>query len=205
LPSLTFFHLPEDKKEKILRAIKDEFARVPFNQVSINKIIQAAGISRGSFYQYFADKSDMLAYVMSDYQRQLLARVKENLRASGGDIFKVFSDILDFSLEFVTEQKTNQFCMNLFADIAILAGLISMQSQNEVQTILRNELTPFVDIDPLDLRSDRDLPIMIEILSSLTRDTIAAIFLDLSSQDITIEKYQASLALMKRGFSKCKE
>jgi hypothetical protein len=50
LPTQTFFNLPQEKKNKIMEAIKNEVARVPFEKVSTNKIVQDANISRGSFY-----------------------------------------------------------------------------------------------------------------------------------------------------------
>ena len=59
MPKETFVKLPEEKKDKIIKAAKKEFARVPFEQTSI-KIIEDADIARGSFYQYFESKEDLL-------------------------------------------------------------------------------------------------------------------------------------------------
>ena len=56
MPTKTYEHLPPEKKERLLAAIRQELQRVPFEQVSINRIVQTAGISRGSFYQYFSGK-----------------------------------------------------------------------------------------------------------------------------------------------------
>ena len=56
----TFVKLPEEKKDKIIKAAKKEFARVPFEQTSIKNIVEDADIARGSFYQYFESKEDLL-------------------------------------------------------------------------------------------------------------------------------------------------
>ena len=56
----TFYNLPETKRERIYQAIKTEFDRVPLDKISINSIIKEANISRGSFYQYFESKEDLL-------------------------------------------------------------------------------------------------------------------------------------------------
>ena len=48
------------KKDKIIKAAKKEFARVPFEQTSIKNIVEDADIARGSFYQYFESKEDLL-------------------------------------------------------------------------------------------------------------------------------------------------
>ena len=56
----TFLKLPEEKKNKIIKAAKKEFERVPFEQTSIKNIVEDADIARGSFYQYFDSKEDLL-------------------------------------------------------------------------------------------------------------------------------------------------
>ena len=53
MPTSTFFNLPPPKRERLLRAAVEEFSRKPFGEASINRIVQKAEISRGSFYQYF--------------------------------------------------------------------------------------------------------------------------------------------------------
>ena len=60
MPKETFLKLPEEKKDKIIKAAKKEFARVPFEQTSIKNIVEDADIARGSFYQYFESKEDLL-------------------------------------------------------------------------------------------------------------------------------------------------
>ena len=47
-------------KNKIIKAAKKEFERVPFEQTSIKNIVEDAEIARGSFYQYFESKEDLL-------------------------------------------------------------------------------------------------------------------------------------------------
>ena len=51
MPTNTFFNLPEEKKNKILKAANKEFARVPLEQASIKNIVEDAEIARRSFYQ----------------------------------------------------------------------------------------------------------------------------------------------------------
>ena len=60
MPKETFLKLPEEKKHKIIKAAKKEFERVPFEQTSIKNRGEDAEIARGSFYQYFESKEDLL-------------------------------------------------------------------------------------------------------------------------------------------------
>ena len=63
MPKDTFFNLPEDKRELICKVAIAEFAEYPFDQASINRIVAKAGIAKGSFYQYFEDKTDLFLYL----------------------------------------------------------------------------------------------------------------------------------------------
>ena len=69
MPKDTFYNLNEDKKTKIFDAAVKEFSTRRFSDASINQIIKTAGISRGSFYQYFDDKEDLYLYVIKKISR----------------------------------------------------------------------------------------------------------------------------------------
>ncbi len=85
MPSKTFFHLPAEKRERLLLAAEEEFARVPYAEASINRMIRAAGIPRGSFYMYFRDKEELFHYLLKRYQDGLLQRLERVLEEQGGD------------------------------------------------------------------------------------------------------------------------
>ena len=205
MPTMTFYNLPVEKREKLLCAIRDEFSRVPFDQVSINQIIKGAGISRGSFYQYFTDKIDMLNYILSDYRDKMLTCVKESLDASGGQIIQLFIDMFDFAVNFVMEEKVNSFCKNLFADVKINSGLFTRQSKDEAISLLLKELIHYSKLKTLDLRTDKDLFYIVDILAILCREAIAEAFLNTSQYQRTRKNFLAKLELLKRGFMKNKE
>ena len=71
MPHQTFFNLPEEKRQQILQVAIDEFAENDYDNVSISRIVARAGIAKGSFYQYFADKEDLYGHVLG-----LLAKAK---------------------------------------------------------------------------------------------------------------------------------
>ena len=95
MPSTTFFNLPAEKREKLLSAARAEFARVPYAEASINKMIQAADIPRGSFYMYFRDKEELFLYLAGEYGKRLTALMEELLERRQGDIFAAFLDLFD--------------------------------------------------------------------------------------------------------------
>ena len=65
MPKETFFNLNNEKKKKIIDSSVLEFANNSFDEAKLSSIIKTAGIPRGSFYQYFEDKSDLYKYLFS--------------------------------------------------------------------------------------------------------------------------------------------
>jgi AcrR family transcriptional regulator len=64
MPKDIFFNLPNEKREKILDLAITEFSKYPYDVASISNIIRDAGISKGSFYNYFEDKKDLYKYLV---------------------------------------------------------------------------------------------------------------------------------------------
>jgi AcrR family transcriptional regulator len=57
-------NLDPDKQEKLFEAAADEFSDRGYEGASLNRIIDKAGMSKGSLYYYFDDKSDLFATVI---------------------------------------------------------------------------------------------------------------------------------------------
>jgi AcrR family transcriptional regulator len=63
MPKPTYETLDEGKRTKLLEAAMKEFAAHGYELASINRILEEAGFSKGSFYYYFEDKLDLAATV----------------------------------------------------------------------------------------------------------------------------------------------
>lgn len=72
MPKSTFFNLPKEKRERIIKTAMDEFAQAPYQDTSINHLIKCMDIPTGSFYQYFEDKKDLYFHILSHYLDGLL-------------------------------------------------------------------------------------------------------------------------------------
>lgn len=77
----TFYNLPYEKKAYYQRCHK-EFMERPNEKVSINRIIKTAEISRGSFYQYFDDKVDLIEIITKTMFEESSNKAKEILKLS---------------------------------------------------------------------------------------------------------------------------
>lgn len=105
MPSQRFLKLPEEKKRAIWEAATAEFIRQPYDKVSINRIIKDAGISRGSFYTYFEDKSDLQAFILEDTKNKWARSCLEGLEKSDGDFFGMMELFMDYGIRFCRDNN----------------------------------------------------------------------------------------------------
>lgn len=96
MPTSTFFNLRPEKQERLLTAAAREFAAQPFHEASINSMIRAAGLPRGSFYMYFRDKEELFQYLVRESTEPLLLAFRELLTRSGGDLFNAIPGLCEY-------------------------------------------------------------------------------------------------------------
>ncbi len=105
MPTDRFYHLPEEKKRLIREAAIKEFCRMPLEKASINKIVQNADISRGSFYTYFRDKEDVLEYIFGDVISQVQNFCIEFLIREKGEFWRFPKALLDYTINICETNK----------------------------------------------------------------------------------------------------
>lgn len=66
MPRDTFFNLSDEKRQKIMAAAVDQFSKFHYSNVTIDRIVRAAEIPKGSFYQYFENKDDLYIYLFTE-------------------------------------------------------------------------------------------------------------------------------------------
>jgi AcrR family transcriptional regulator len=59
----------EEKKDRILKAAIGEFAKKGFAKTTISDIAQAAGIGKGTVYEYFENKEEIINYSFNYFMR----------------------------------------------------------------------------------------------------------------------------------------
>lgn len=90
MPTLTFFNLPEQKRNKIIDVALVEFAERSYNEASLSRIVRQAGVAKGSIYQYFEDKKDLYLYLIELAKQAKLQYLKEHEAGSSGDFYDRF-------------------------------------------------------------------------------------------------------------------
>lgn len=198
MPSSTFFHLPEAKREKLLLAAREEFARVPYDEASINRMIRAAGIPRGSFYMYFDGKDDLFRYLLEDSFQQVIQKLRALLQEKQGDLFGAFRGLFDCLLE--TRQQGSSSVEALSAMLRLNAGVQQGPLLRSIDpSRLMESILPEIDCDRLSLQREGDLEEIVFILISITMPMIwSALDQDV---DLIREHYLARLDILSRGMA----
>ena len=202
MPKQTFFNLPEEKRQKLLAAVRAEFSRVPFEEVSINQIIHLAGIPRGSFYQYFENKQDVLLFLLSEYRNRMLRQVEQSLARSEGDLFVMLLDLLDLTHDFLSDRANSSFCRNIFSDVRKNIEFLEPHRSEAECTDLMHTILKNVNYERLDLQSPDDFDNMLCILIPFAGHTLAMAFYEPDNYDSVRAKFAARLDLLQRGFCK---
>lgn len=82
MPKDTFFNLTEKKRNRIIDSAMLEFSKAHYNKVTIDSIVNGAGIPKGSFYQYFKNKDDLYKYLFSrigNRKKNILQEIKRDV------------------------------------------------------------------------------------------------------------------------------
>lgn len=200
MPTTTFFNLPPPKREKFLQAAAAEFARRPCGEVSINRIVQAAEISRGSFYQYFAGKTDLFRYVLRCYDRYLETAVSRSLDRCGGRPLELPLTLFDLVLDVIQENREEfaQFLSILRQNIGMDAGQLLA-----LPDIMRLVLDR-ADWSGLNLKEEAEKLALLDLLLSSAGQSLMAVCCGKAALEEVRVRLMAKINLIRQG-AECKE
>ena len=196
MPTGRFLNLSQEKQNRILIASAAEFARVPYEKVSINKIIKAAEIPRGSFYQYFSGKQDLLEHIMKGFRGKLMSTAGETLKLSGGDPFAVFPALM----ELVFNMAECFYDPELFRNIYSCVSAYRMQSfeffRIDTGEILESygHLIAGSPFDALPPETKRDV---LEILITLLHNAIERRFIENIPAEASLNEFNRKINIIK--------
>lgn len=204
MPTETFMKLPEDKKEKIIRAAKKEFSRVPFEETSIKNIVQEAEIARGSFYQYFESKEDLLRYMMEEDKEKLDNYIREKLKETKGDIFEVYINIYDYMIKNIRARENMDFHRKIFESIRACdetSFVLGIPKEEIKEPFKQTDILEQIDKSKLKVENKQDLQIIIKMLFLIIRKALVSNFKYNSPKEAR-EEYIKMIEYLKKGVSK---
>ena len=174
MPKSTFYNLNEEKREKIKRALKNEFTKHTFEKASISNMIEEANIPRGSFYQYFEDKEDALKYIIEDFLNDEKEEIKKLLIQNEGDIFLTTLDLYSYFVDksyHETEVKLFQNIINKLRNENVnIYKNIKLKKFTDLKDMDKNNC--YINTSLLEIENDEDIEYMLRILTCILRAEI---------------------------------
>ncbi len=203
MPKETFLKLSKEKQQKVINAAKKEFARVPIENVSIKNIVEEADIARGSFYQYFESKEDLLIYILKENSEKLNIKLKNEVSKTNGDIFKLYIFLYDSMLEEFTGNSDQDLFKQIF---------INLKSSDEnifdiVKNIKPQNIIDYyeqIDKTNLKIESYDDLTVVCDMLNAITRRAVIKNFKNKSKEECRA-MFLKEIEYLKHGIEKKEE
>jgi AcrR family transcriptional regulator len=199
MPSETFFKLNEEKRKRVYRCVFEEYTRVPLEEVSVKNIVIAAGIPRGSFYQYFIDKEEALKYLISETTEQDKPNI---VRSSGGeelDIYQLVRFVFTNEIEKIKKKESSARVM-LLNQIVKSARATSVFYSVIAQTLFNHPaLARCWDNMALPARSDDLKKSIFDLLFSTLKDCLRIAIENESKIDASISEFDLKIEIVRIG------
>ena len=196
MPKSTFYNLNIEKREKIEKAIRNEFGKKSFSKASISNIIEEANIPRGSFYQYFEDKEDAIKYVISNFIEMEKRQMKKILEKNNGDIFETAIGIYQYIVDKNSDDQEIILCKNI---------LQTMKDENinvfeEIRLEKNNTNSKsLINTTNLNVKNDEDIKYIMKIISVVVRAETIEVMSQRKSKEQGLEELKAQIKLLQEG------
>lgn len=203
MPKPTFFNLKEEKRQTLIEALKFEFSRVPLHDACITNILQAAGIPRGSFYQYFEDKEDAYYYVLNEHAETLHRAFISCLKESSGDLFQA----MEMMFHHIWIQSENQQKRDYFKLLILNLNYKLEQSLTEhinEDTLRRrnHDISEFLDLERLNVTGEKQLFQIFQIIKAVTIQCLTISYYKDESTEQALTNYREALNLLRQGLER---
>lgn len=196
----TFYNLPYEKRKRITDAVIKEFMERPNEKVSINRIIKTAEISRGSFYQYFDDKVDLIEIITKTMFEESSNKAKEILKLSCGDLFVMYIKMFDNFGDYSSQKQTMKIMRNIVDSFKANDDLVSEYLKNRFNIALsNNEIYLMVDRQNLKFQDNESVKCLIEILTQVLKNAIFDVFVAGSDREEVRERLIKKIDIIKQG------
>ena len=196
----TFYNLPEEKRQRITDAIFNEFSGSSGERVSINNIIKNANISRGSFYQYFDDKVDLVEVMTRSFIDFSLKKATEVISRTHGDIFVTYDLLFEILCECSKDAKQSIIMKNLIKNIKANDSLVSEYFINRFKGVAELvSVTNNFDRSNLKYTSDEDVKCLSQILTQVLKNAVFNVFVIGKPFDEVHREYHRKLEIIKTG------
>lgn len=200
MPTETFFKLTEEKRKKIIEAGKDEFSSVSLDEASIKNIAEKAGIARGSFYQYFKSKKDLLFFILEENRETMERKLNRIIKESDGEIFNIYISIYDDMTSKCFDNMNRDIYKRIFENLKTNDESVFEGMEEKKKQDFKN-FKKLIDKSKLKIESDLDFDLIIQILNAITMSSVVR-SIKYTSPEKAREEFLKKIEFIKKGIEK---
>lgn len=201
MPKPTYFNLSPDKRDRIFNAGVLEFSYHDFFDASVNTIVRMANISKGSFYQYFEDKTDFYWYIVMSVIIGHIGEYEETLRKNKGDLFLTENQLFQKLLNLFDDVKYKNLVKNVYKT-SYMEVVSRISAKGSVLYINMYDILMSYGFKGYNIKSKEDFLIVFGMLRNISNNTILTMISDNLTKTQTKKLYQDQLDVFGQGILK---
>ena len=198
-----FYKLKAKKQERILSAINECLTQFDYDTLTINNIVDAAEISRGSFYDYFVDKKDAVDTFVLDYIRKMVINFMKIIEKEDG---KLFDGILS-TYRAITKGLVNEIYLNVYKNIKYFSdfanGIIFSKNFNERYEFILDWMLLHTYEGKNNILNKNEIRVVLDMMISILLQSTYRFFIEENKKDIERD-FITKIEILKNGMLKNK-
>lgn len=169
-----------------------------YDKISINQIVKSAGISRGSFYQYFDDKWDIFSVALQGFADELNQICINSLIENDGDIFMTGEIIFDYVVNTSKSKMYSPAFKTIFSYAS--TNLDFFSSEDHCNNHLLNKIKNLINREMFNINTMDDIDCIFDVVTTiLSRQWFEIFVLEKNREEV--KKHMVNMFLqVKNGF-----
>jgi AcrR family transcriptional regulator len=182
MPKETFHKLNEVKKKTFTEAFMYEFSHHPYEEASVTSVVKKLGIAKGSVYQYFDGKLDLLLYLKDQCELVKMKYIMHLKREDFPDFWSYYRELYSEGIKFDFEHPLKG---RLLYNISNSRNTPALQKVFAIWKVKGLEMLEFMiqlEVDKGNFRNDVPVKTMVYFLYSVS-SSIGEYMKDIHSVD----------------------
>lgn len=201
MPTKTFFKLPEDKRQRLIKAGRREFTKFSLQASSLNRILKRAEIPKGSFYSYFQDKDEFYWYILNDVIKPRISSYEELLDEFDSDLFLIEEMHLQEMINLLKDYEFSGMLRNMYLYSYHLVKH-KVFDHSEVSFALMYSIHIRHKKHIYKVKNEKEFMAFYDLLSNMAHACILGIVSNQYSEDYAIDLYQKQISYIYDGLYK---
>lgn len=202
MPNSLFNSITDEKRMNFLLAATKELTTKSYKDVSISSIAKAAGISRGTFYNYFDSIGDLLEYFIDQIKEQRYKYMPDIFENEHFDMLLTFKQLFKYDYdEFVLNKRytiIRNYLMYLNEENKSIKNKFIKKI---IEPVAIQKNVPIFDQDKYRV-TEEEFYYSIEMLSVLVSNLLTQSELQDMSKDEVFSRFNYIMDIFEKGMRK---